>query len=60
MENEFKSYNPCEGVCRGGDDGFCEGCKRTDEEIMEWDEYTEQQRNELLETLKVRKELSKI
>lgn len=28
--------SPCTGVCRMGPDGYCEGCRRTLDEIAHW------------------------
>lgn len=41
---------PCISVCRLSD-GKCVGCGRTDEEIIEWYNYTDEQRREIMERL---------
>ncbi|MGH8274395.1 MAG: DUF1289 domain-containing protein [Gammaproteobacteria bacterium] len=36
--------SPCSGVCRIGDDGYCEGCLRTLDEIASWASLNEDER----------------
>jgi uncharacterized protein len=48
---------PCTGVCRLGDDGLCDGCHRSSEEIARWTSYSDEQRRHLMnEVLPVRAE----
>lgn len=39
---------PCIGVCELGDDGLCEGCFRTGDEIAAWSGMSDQQRASLM------------
>ena len=39
---------PCIGICRLGNDGFCEGCHRTGDEIAAWLTYSDEQRRRLV------------
>jgi hypothetical protein len=40
--------SPCTGVCRLDAAGFCEGCRRTADEIAQWIAYTDEQRLRLM------------
>lgn len=46
--------NPCVSVCQVGIDGYCNGCRRTEEEIMLWDQYTEEEKQSIDKELKER------
>jgi predicted Fe-S protein YdhL (DUF1289 family) len=52
--SEEATPNPCVSVCQTGIDGYCNGCRRTDEEIMSWDQYTEEEKREVYKQLKDR------
>lgn len=41
--------SPCVGVCYLDDDGLCEGCHRTSDEIANWIRYDDAQRLHLIE-----------
>jgi predicted Fe-S protein YdhL (DUF1289 family) len=44
--------SPCIGVCAINDsNGFCQGCYRTVEEIREWWNMTDQEREKVMGTL---------
>jgi predicted Fe-S protein YdhL (DUF1289 family) len=44
--------SPCIGVCAINDsNGFCQGCYRTVEEIREWWNMTDQEREKVIGTL---------
>ena len=43
--------SPCIGICRIGDDGCCEGCLRTLDEIARWGEMTAAERGEVYAAL---------
>jgi predicted Fe-S protein YdhL (DUF1289 family) len=43
--------SPCVGVCRIGDDGYCEGCLRTLAEIAAWAAMNEAERVAVWERL---------
>lgn len=40
---------PCTGVCTMGEDGFCDGCRRTLDEIARWSQMTDPERLRLME-----------
>lgn len=43
---------PCIGICSTVyGDPLCRGCKRTDQEIIEWNHYAERQKNEIFNRL---------
>jgi uncharacterized protein len=41
--------SPCTGICRLGEDGYCEGCLRSGDEIARWVAMGEQERRRLLD-----------
>ena len=44
-----KTNSPCNGICiMDGDTGLCVGCLRTSDEIANWEEYSDEQRAEVL------------
>ena len=44
-----KISSPCNGICIMDEDtGLCVGCLRTSDEIAKWEEYSEEQRAEVL------------
>lgn len=47
--------NPCQGVCVVDGD-FCIACFRTTQERSEWYEYTNHQREQVLEEIKQREQ----
>jgi predicted Fe-S protein YdhL (DUF1289 family) len=46
--------SPCVRVCKLDQHNICLGCKRTLEEIARWQQYTEQEKQEVLQQLKGR------
>ena len=49
--------SPCIGVCRLNDDGFCEGCLRSIDEIGAWAGLDEGSRRAIMADLKIRRSL---
>lgn len=39
--------NPCVGICTQGPDGLCKGCRRQPEEIRNWYELSEAERDRI-------------
>lgn len=39
--------SPCIGICRMRPDGYCEGCRRSLDEIGEWSEASDDRRREI-------------
>ncbi len=46
--------NPCQGICVQDDNDFCIGCMRTTEERSCWYEYTDVERDKVLEKIAIR------
>ena len=42
-------FSPCISVCVIGDDGWCDGCLRTIEEIAGWGNMTNDERLKIME-----------
>ena len=52
MTTSFRAVlSPCIGVCSLGDDGLCEGCLRTVDEIAAWSRLSDAERLHVMETL---------
>ena len=43
--------SPCIGICQVNENGLCEGCFRTLDEIGSWRAYSAPQREHLMETV---------
>lgn len=43
--------SPCVGVCTLDESGLCLGCHRTAHEITHWLEYSDAERDEILDAL---------
>ncbi len=43
LVSELLTRSPCIGVCRLGVDGYCEGCRRSSDEIANWSEFAPEQ-----------------
>ena len=43
--------SPCVNVCKLDSDFICEGCGRTIEEVLKWPEYTDKQKQAVLDRL---------
>jgi predicted Fe-S protein YdhL (DUF1289 family) len=41
--------SPCIGVCRLDDAGYCEGCRRSGEEIARWIELSDAERVRIMD-----------
>lgn len=39
--------NPCVGICTQGPDGLCKGCRRRPDEIRDWYELPEAERDRI-------------
>ena len=52
MENDIKS--PCYGVCTLDKNRICIGCKRLQEEILEWPLASDDRKKQILENCKSR------
>jgi predicted Fe-S protein YdhL (DUF1289 family) len=49
FQTPFKPMpSPCIGICRLRDDGLCEGCHRTTDEIARWTTYSDAERLHLM------------
>lgn len=53
MNTPVKS--PCINACCMNDDGFCQGCFRTEKEITWWTRYSEEQRREIVKAASQRR-----
>ena len=47
---DFRIKSPCNKICKVID-GKCVGCKRTLEQIAMWSQYTDKQRQKIMDTL---------
>jgi predicted Fe-S protein YdhL (DUF1289 family) len=43
--------SPCIGICQVNENGLCEGCFRTLDEIGSWRDYSAPQREHLMDTV---------
>lgn len=43
--------SPCVNLCKLDSDFVCEGCGRTIEEVLKWPEYTNEQKQAVLDRL---------
>lgn len=51
MSTEFRAVqSPCIGVCMINDDGLCDGCLRTGDEIAGWLALSDDQRQALMDS----------
>ena len=47
-----KTSSPCNGVCILDEDtGLCVGCLRTSDEIAGWEEFSDSEREEVMERI---------
>ena len=51
--------SPCVSICALNEKGFCIGCYRDGNEIREWGRYTEEQKQQVLNSCQRRAELDK-
>lgn len=50
-----KTSSPCNGVCILDEDtGLCVGCLRTSDEIAGWEEFSDSEREEVMERISER------
>lgn len=57
MKQDEEVASPCINVCRmDAESGYCEGCRRTLEEIASWSEYTAAKKRAVLALLPARKQ----
>lgn len=55
LYSEKARFSPCIGVCSiNPEDGYCYGCKRTDEEIRNWIYMERKEIDQVLEELEKR------
>jgi len=48
--------SPCTKICQiDKNSGICIGCKRTTDEISQWQSYTDDEKNKILQRLSLRK-----
>ena len=45
------TLTPCTGVCTLGEDGLCQGCHRTGDEIARWGLMNDVERLRLMDTI---------
>ncbi len=58
MNSAFRAVlSPCIGVCTLGDDGLCDGCLRTSNEIARWSQMNDDERLRLMEVLPGREQV---
>lgn len=61
MNDTFRAVlSPCIGVCTMADDGLCDGCHRTGNEIAAWIQMSDDQRLHLMETVLPQREAARI
>jgi predicted Fe-S protein YdhL (DUF1289 family) len=57
LKQELEVASPCVDVCRmDAKSGYCEGCRRTLEEIASWSKYTATEKRAVLALLPARKQ----
>lgn len=52
--------SPCIGICSLDDQGLCEGCHRSSEEIAGWLQMTDEQRLQLMEAVLPQREVQRV
>lgn len=45
------ALSPCIGVCTLGNDGLCEGCLRTGDEIASWSRLADTERRRIMDVV---------
>nr|WP_282453006.1 DUF1289 domain-containing protein [Lysobacter sp. CAU 1642] len=50
---------PCIGICQLGDDGLCEGCFRSGDEIAAWASLSDAERTRLMDEILPGREASR-
>jgi len=57
IEQEEEVASPCVNICRMDEtNGYCEGCRRSLEEIAFWSQYTASEKRAVLALLPARKQ----
>jgi len=46
-----KASSPCVDICKLDSDFVCIGCGRTIDEVLKWPEYTDEQKQEVLDRI---------
>lgn len=60
MTTPFRAVlSPCVGICTMGDDGLCDGCLRTIDEIARWGTMGDGERLRLMDDVLPRREASR-
>ena len=54
IDNKPSRSSPCVSICEMDENNICQGCFRNDEEIREWNTYTDQKRQEILNNAALR------
>jgi len=52
--------SPCIGICVLDEQGLCEGCHRTGNEIASWSAYDDDQRAHIMDTILPKRELQRL
>ena len=52
--------SPCIGICVLDEQGLCEGCHRTGNEIGSWSAYNDAQRAHIMDTILPKRELQRL
>lgn len=47
--------SPCEDICKLDEFGICVGCYRSAEEIKKWRSYTDEEKLQVIENCKIRR-----
>lgn len=55
MKKKIKS--PCQLICTYDSDNVCVGCFRSTEEVTNWDNYTDDEKKQVLENIAKRREV---
>ncbi len=50
----FNVSSPCIAVCQLNNNGYCKGCFRSREERLHWQEYTNQQKSNVIRLASLR------
>ncbi|MDD1780618.1 DUF1289 domain-containing protein [Enterovibrio sp. ZSDZ35] len=50
----FTVPSPCIGVCQANNKGYCKGCFRSREERFQWNDFTSEQRRNVVRLCKQR------
>jgi uncharacterized protein len=56
MKNQSTVESPCVGVCQYNDEEVCQGCFRTSQEITDWFDMSNAEKEKIITLLPVRME----